>query len=85
MQFSTDFQPSGNPILGKTVVPLEVPAGHAYLDHKIIRHNGAVVAFEHSKITIALTKAFVAVNGGQAAAIARIRELVETHPQASGS
>ncbi len=48
-----------------------------YADHKIIRRNGAVVAFEPGKISIALTKAFIAVNGGQAAASARIRELVE--------
>src|SRR3546814_3935361 len=31
----------------------------------IIRRNGAVVGFEPSKIAIALTKAFLAVNGGQ--------------------
>jgi len=42
-------------------------------DFKIIRRNGAVVSFEPSKIAIALTKAFLAVNGGQGAASARIR------------
>jgi ribonucleoside-diphosphate reductase alpha chain len=36
-----------------------------------------VVAFEPNKIAIALTKAFIAVNGGQAAASARIRDVVE--------
>jgi ribonucleoside-diphosphate reductase alpha chain len=46
-------------------------------DYKIIRRNGAVVGFEPSKISIALTKAFLAVNGGQGAASARVRELVE--------
>jgi len=46
-------------------------------DYRIIRRNGAVVAFEPSKIAIAVTKAFLAVNGGQGAASARIRELVE--------
>jgi ribonucleoside-diphosphate reductase alpha chain len=47
------------------------------LDHyKIIRRNGAVVGFEPSKISVAMTKAFLAVNGGQGAASARIRELV---------
>ncbi|MHB1678445.1 MAG: ribonucleoside-diphosphate reductase subunit alpha [Sulfuriferula sp.] len=46
-------------------------------DYKIIRRNGSVVGFEPSKIAIALTKAFIAVHGGQAAASARIRELVE--------
>ncbi|NYT36154.1 ribonucleoside-diphosphate reductase subunit alpha [Allopusillimonas soli] len=44
----------------------------------IIRRNGAVVGFEPGKIAIAMTKAFLAVNGGQGAASARVRELVET-------
>ena len=46
-------------------------------DYKIIRRNGSVVAFEPSKIAIAVTKAFLAVNGGQGAASARVREQVE--------
>jgi len=46
-------------------------------DYKIIRRNGAVVGFEPPKISIAVTKAFLAVNGGQGAASARVRELVE--------
>src|SRR6266481_949209 len=45
--------------------------------HKVIRRNGSVVAFEPTKISIALTKAFLAVNGGQGAASARVREMVE--------
>ena len=49
-----------------------------YAEYKIIRRNGAVVGFEPSKIAIAVTKAFLAVNGGQGAASARIRELVAT-------
>ncbi|CAG9205535.1 Ribonucleoside-diphosphate reductase subunit alpha [Paraburkholderia tropica] len=48
-----------------------------YADHKIIRRNGSVVGFEPSKIAIAMTKAFLAVNGGQGAASARVREVVE--------
>ncbi len=44
----------------------------------IIRRNGAVVGFEPGKIAIAMTKAFLAVNGGQGAASARVRELVES-------
>src|SRR4029078_11177150 len=47
-----------------------------YSDYKIIRRNGAVVGFEPSKISVAMTKAFLAVNGAQGAASARIRELV---------
>jgi ribonucleoside-diphosphate reductase alpha chain len=47
------------------------------VDYRIIRRNGSVVGFEPSKISIAVTKAFLAVNGGQGAASARVRELVE--------
>ena len=46
-------------------------------DYRIIRRNGAVVPFEPSKISIAVTKAFLAVAGGQGAASARVRDLVE--------
>ena len=45
-------------------------------DYRIMRRNGAVVAFEPSKISIAVTKAFLAVNGGQGAISARVRDLV---------
>jgi ribonucleoside-diphosphate reductase alpha chain len=47
-----------------------------YVDYKVIRRNGAVVGFEPGKISVAMTKAFIAVNGGQGAASARVRELV---------
>jgi len=43
----------------------------------IIRRNGAVAGFEPGKITVAVTKAFLAVNGGQSAASARVRDIVE--------
>jgi ribonucleoside-diphosphate reductase alpha chain len=47
-----------------------------FADTKVIRRNGAVVGFEPGKISVAMTKAFLAVNGAQGAASARIRELV---------
>src|SRR5689334_23308198 len=47
-----------------------------YADYKVIRRNGAVVAFEPGKVSVAMTKAFLAVNGSQGAASARIREIV---------
>ena len=37
------------------------PARGAYADYKVIRRNGAVVGFEPSKISVAMTKAFLAV------------------------
>ena len=46
-------------------------------DYRIIRRNGAVVPFAPSKIAVAMTKAFLAVNGEQGRESARIRELVE--------
>ncbi len=44
---------------------------------KVIRRNGKVTAFDASKISIALTKAFLAVEGGAAAASASVREKVD--------
>ncbi len=60
--------------------PAELSAGNEerYAQFKVIRRNGAVVGFEPSKIAIAMTKAFIAVNGGTGAASARVREQV-TH------
>jgi ribonucleoside-diphosphate reductase alpha chain len=76
MQVTTPVKPTSG----------QVPAGQAtdvqskpsqWSNYNIIRRNGAVVNFEPSKIGIAMTKAFLAVNGGQGAASARVRELVE--------
>src|SRR3954465_10429359 len=53
-----------------------------YSDYKIIRRNGAVVGFEPAKISVAMTKAFLAVNGTQGAASARIREVVSALTEA---
>jgi len=52
------------------------PLRATYSEYKVIRRNGAVVGFEPGKIAVAMTKAFLAVNGSQGAASARIRELV---------
>ncbi len=49
----------------------------SFADYKLIRRNGAVVGFEPSKIAVAMTKAFLAVRGGQAAASSAIREQIE--------
>ncbi|HKY02654.1 MAG TPA: ribonucleoside-diphosphate reductase subunit alpha, partial [Burkholderiales bacterium] len=50
-------------------------AQSALAQYKVIRRNGAVVGFEPAKISVAMTKAFLAINGGQGAASARVREL----------
>ena len=43
---------------------------------RVIKRNGTVVPFEGSKISVAITKAFLAVEGGTAAASSRIHETV---------
>ena len=49
----------------------------AFAHYQIIRRNGAVVAFEPSKIAVAMMKAFLAVHGTQGAASASVRETVD--------
>ena len=44
---------------------------------RIIKRNGKVMPYEPSKIAIAMTKAYLAVEGGTAATSSRIRETVE--------
>jgi ribonucleoside-diphosphate reductase alpha chain len=43
---------------------------------RVIRRNGKVTAYDREKIAIAMTKAFLAVEGGNAAASSRIHEVV---------
>ncbi len=44
--------------------------------YQIIRRNGSVTPFDPSKIAVALTKAFLAVEGGSAAASRRVHDIV---------
>src|SRR5690606_11666611 len=46
--------------------------------YQIIRRNGAVTPFDAGKITVAMTKAFLAVEGASAAASRRVHENVES-------
>ncbi|WP_323121524.1 ribonucleoside-diphosphate reductase subunit alpha [Burkholderia alba] len=68
---------SGRPLGGTAQGAQGLAPQATFADYKVIRRNGSVVSFEPSKIAIAVTKAFLAVNGGQGAASARVRELVE--------
>jgi ribonucleoside-diphosphate reductase alpha chain len=68
--------PATSPQAGHGVADSNSALRGAYADYKVIRRNGAVVGFEPAKISVAMTKAFLAVNGSQGAASARIRELV---------
>ena len=44
---------------------------------RVIKRNGAVVSYDESKIIVAITKAFLAVEGGNAAASSRVHETVK--------
>ena len=78
MQLAADTQSSAmpNPAAGFAYGENSAEHKNAYSEYKVIRRNGSVVGFEPAKISIAMTKAFIAVNGGQGAASARVRELV---------
>jgi len=44
---------------------------------RVIKRNGTVVSYDESKIEVALTKAFLAVEGGTAAASSRVHDIVK--------
>jgi len=58
--------------------PAFAPAGHppAEPGYSLIKRNGRAVPFDQSKIAVALTKAFLAVEGNKAAASRRVHEIV---------
>ena len=75
MQLATD--PMNRPaVAGHDFSSVPSAQDSKYSQYKIIRRNGSVAAFEPAKISIAMTKAFIAVNGGQGVASARVREVV---------
>lgn len=57
--------------------PLEPHKTEKNTSYKVIRRNGSVVAFKESKIVVAMTKAFIAVNGSRGITSARVRKLIE--------
>ncbi len=77
IQSVTDGGGKASGVFGNPNTTAHQPSQDRFASFKIVRRNGAVVGFEPSKIAIAMTKAFLAVSGGQAAGSARIRELVE--------
>src|SRR5512134_616756 len=80
MQLATPSASPNSP-LGFAIESEHETAQPRFEQFKVIRRNGSVVGFEPAKISIAMTKAFIAVNGGQGAASARIRELVASHTE----
>ena len=73
----TDSVPSSTQHISDAPCPVSSTPSGSYDQYKVIRRNGSVVIFEPGKISIALTKAFIAVSGGQGAGSARVREIVE--------
>ena len=71
--------PAMNQTLGG--ISMAHDAANPYAQYKLIRRNGSVVAFEPSKIGIAVTKAFLAAGGAQGAASARVRDQVDAITQ----
>ena len=69
-------QPVATVAGGSSLSPSDVAAAPGTL--RVIKRNGAVVTYDDDKIHIALTKAFLAVEGGTAATSSRIRDLVAT-------
>ena len=67
--------PSISPVVTDSALP---GTGTTALNeqYKVIRRNGKITRFDAAKITVALTKAFLAVEGGHAATSSRIHETV---------
>ncbi|MFY9315358.1 MAG: ribonucleoside-diphosphate reductase subunit alpha [Burkholderiales bacterium] len=76
MQIAQQGTAATNSIAADLTEPGSAARRSPYADYKIIRRNGAVVGFEPAKISVAMTKAYLAVGGSQGAASARVRELV---------
>lgn len=65
--------PSATPQRSPEDVTLTAPG-----QMRVIKRNGTVVPFDESKIVVAMTKAFLAVEGGTAAASSRVHDTVKT-------
>ena len=77
MRLASDVIPSAPLAKPELNEPGNTTPQERYSDYKIIRRNGAVVGFEPDKIAVAMTKAFLAVAGGTAAASAGVRDKVQ--------
>ena len=73
---SPAITPPMESLTGTAGPSMATSADPRFAQFKLIRRNGAVVGFEPAKISIAMTKAFLAVSGGQGAASARVRDQV---------
>ena len=62
--------------MSPNVLALSASSESALAALQVIRRNGAVVHFDPEKISVAMTKAFLAVEGSQSAVSSRVREVV---------
>ncbi|MGV6817062.1 MAG: ribonucleoside-diphosphate reductase subunit alpha [Thiotrichales bacterium] len=67
-------------VLADTSAPAET-SNHNSGAYQVMRRNGKVTHFDDTKIKVALTKAFLAVEGGTAAASGRVHETVDALTQ----
>jgi ribonucleoside-diphosphate reductase alpha chain len=73
----TETTPAGSPSAATPVAPEAASVlATAPGTLRVIKRNGTVVPYDESKISVAITKAFLAVEGGNAAASSRIHETV---------
>jgi ribonucleoside-diphosphate reductase alpha chain len=68
----TSTRPSGEAVPASHFI-----AGTDEIGHRVIRRNGALTPFDPKKIAVALTKAFLAVEGASAAGSRRVHDAVE--------
>lgn len=79
MQQPAQHEPENTVTMNMNNTEITPPAGlAAYTPDRlrVIKRNGKVAAYDASKISVAITKAFLAVEGGAAAASTRIHGLV---------
>ena len=70
----TKSESSPAAVVARTLDHHDTQLSHRY---NVVRRNGKLTSFDKNKIAVAMTKAFLAVEGGQAAASTRVHETVE--------
>lgn len=78
MQTDTSVNESGQAAPTPTEPSSSTVSATAPGQLRVIKRNGTVVPYDDSKIAVAITKAFLAVEGGTAAASSRIHETVSS-------
>ncbi|MBI2380115.1 MAG: ribonucleoside-diphosphate reductase subunit alpha [Gammaproteobacteria bacterium] len=73
---ATPSTPASAPVPPVDVPPVEMAANQPG-QLRVIKRNGKVVSYDDTKIKVAMTKAFLAVEGGNAAASSRVHDMVE--------